>query len=1148
MGVAKDAVAQWSPVMTRVMVCSSDTMAVDSMAVFPGSLVVVLQGDTLANVDYRMDEMRSLLSHGTWQIGDTLVLSYRTLPWKASTDFYKKDPSLIRQAGSAKIQPYVLGTSSELSFADDQGIQKNGSISRGVLFGNNQNLSVNSTLNLQLSGKVSEEVSLLASITDDNIPIQPAGNTQQLQDFDQVFIQLYNRNSKLIAGDFQLRNPSGYFMRYFKRAQGLYVSTAQGDSLTGTRFSMESSASVSKGRFARNVIQGVEGNQGPYRLTGADNELFIIVLSGTEVVYIDGRALERGMDKDYVIDYNAAEITFTPRNLITKDRRITVEFQYSERRFARPLLQANAQWKNTKTTTFVSVYTEGDAKNQPLQQTLSDEDRAILAAGGDDFLSAYRQGVDSVGYRNNEVRYAKVDSLGFDSVWVFSEDSTVALYRVNFSYVGPGNGDYVEAGFSANGRIYQWIQPVYNGVNFTKQGSYAPIILLSTPKTNQLVSAGFQTKIGRAENIRWQMEGAFSRQDLNTFSALDAADDLGWAAKSSWSLNDHVFSRDSSRVFVDSTKKVVHGLRWNYEFAHRNFKPIERFREVEFQRNWNLGTMPLNADQHIIGATWAAAGKRWGKVIIGGDALLMPDDYRGVKGTLTTAIKTKSRFTAAVNGSALQTDGNVQSVFVRHRGRLTQDVGRLRFMFIDEHERNLFRSADTIETRSYAFYDWEASVGTADSVKRSVRLFYRDRIDRKIDGSLLQGAARADQYGAQVLLRGANDSRFSMQLSNRRLRVIDPELFTQAPENTLVGRLEYTAKWWKGFVQSTTFYELGSGLEQRREFIYLEVPAGQGVYVWIDYNNNQVKELNEFEVAAFSYEANYIRTFVQSNDYVKTYSNQWSESIALQPARVVKGARRMGKFVARLSSSSTFRIDRKTSQEDGWNRFNPLLLGINDSVLLTTNALLRNVVFYNKANPKFGLDYTRQTNQTRNLLSNGFESRIDLLQQLGLRWNFIQTLTFYSEIRIGRKEAASDFLAGRNYTIVYNGVQPKLTYQPDPTLRMGLSALYNEKKNTQGTETAVVRKLAADCALNALEKGTLRAELNFYSINYAGASGNSLAFEMLEGLQPGYNFTWSIGFQKNLSEAIQLNLQYNGRKPMSTEIIHAGSMQIRAVF
>jgi len=341
---------------------------------------------------------------------------------------------------------------------------------------------------------------------------------------------------------------------------------------------------------------------------------------------------------------------------------------------------------------------------------------------------------------------------------------------------------------------------------------------------------------------------------------------------------------------------------------------------------------------------------------------------------------------------------------------------------------------------------------------------------------------------------------------------------------------------------------VGSGLEQRREFIYLEVPAGQGVYVWIDYNNNQVKELNEFEVAAFSYEANYIRTFVQSNDYVKTYSNQWSESIALQPARIIKGKRKAGKFIGRFSANSTFRIDRKTSREDDWNRFNPLLIGISDSVLLATNALLRNVVFFNKANPKFGLDYTRQTNQTRNLLSNGFESRKDLLQQFGMRWNFIQTLTFYSEVRNGTKNAASDFLTGRNYTIVYTAIQPKITYQPDPTLRMGVSALYNEKRNSEGTETAVVRKLAADCTLNALEKGSLRGEVNFYSINYSGSSGNSLAFEMLEGLQPGYNFTWAIGFQKNLSDAIQLNLQYNGRKPMSTEIIHAGSMQIRAVF
>ena len=89
-------------------------------------------------------------------------------------------------------------------------------------------------------------------------------------------------------------------MNLYKRAQGIYLENNYVDSNINLTFKTQVSGGISRGKFSRQIFFGIENNQGPYRLKGANNELFIIVLSGTEKIYIDGKLLQRGQENDSV--------------------------------------------------------------------------------------------------------------------------------------------------------------------------------------------------------------------------------------------------------------------------------------------------------------------------------------------------------------------------------------------------------------------------------------------------------------------------------------------------------------------------------------------------------------------------------------------------------------------------------------------------------------------------------------------------------------------------------------------------------------------------------------------------------------------------------------------------------------------------------
>ena len=249
------------------------SLAIDTLSIIPGSVVLrTTRGEVLPDSAFVLDaawgrlRLRSELLQGV-EAGDTLEVSYRVYPFLFAAPRFLRDRRMRDSlATGLPDRVYLTERPSEknASLFGLEGLTRSGSISRGLTIGNNQDAVLNSSLNLQLAGKIGGNLELLAAITDENIPVQPEGNTQQLQEFDRVFIQLNDENHKLIAGDYDVRNPDGYFMRYFKKAQGgLYSYTRRFEPVGKSAYSLSGGigAAVSRGKFNRMVFNGLESTQ-----------------------------------------------------------------------------------------------------------------------------------------------------------------------------------------------------------------------------------------------------------------------------------------------------------------------------------------------------------------------------------------------------------------------------------------------------------------------------------------------------------------------------------------------------------------------------------------------------------------------------------------------------------------------------------------------------------------------------------------------------------------------------------------------------------------------------------------------------------------------------------------------------------------------
>lgn len=1024
---------------------------------------------------------------------------------KDTLDFIKTNNKII-------VDEAVLVRNDKKRFLGE--LNSKGSIIRGITFGNNQGQSVQSSMDLQISGRLSKDVTILASISDHNLPIQADGYTQTLEEFDKIYMQLNIKDKSILrAGHLDLVESKSYFAKFQRRSMGIEFQTEFGDE---NKTFVDVSMGVARSEFHRVRFQGVEGNQGPYRLTGKNGEQFITVISGSEQVFIDGILMKRGENQDYIINYNTGEVTFTSFRPIFQQNFITISYNYTNRNYSRYLFTGKIEHQREKFKVGLNWFMENDNKNAPLSLNLSKEDEQILADAGNNPNLMYAPSGVVTPYDINKILY-RLNTAG--NFYEFSTDQNETLYQVSFTYFGVNQGDYKITQTTNNGRVFEYV-----GNNM---GDYKAVRKLPSPQKSQVysVNSEYLLKEGKIG-----ADFSLSNYDLNLFSSKDAAENMGYA----W----RIFG---NKTFTKSNWKGTPSFE--YQYIDKQFHILDRINDVEFSRDFNLVQEFSQRTQNRFTFSFLNKWNNKSTLNYRINYLDEQDNYKGIKNDLDFGWITGKFFTKG-NLSYLNTNATLQDTKFIRGGASTEFTGKKgswAFGGSMEHNEKKYNDTQLMDVTSFSWKELfvQKKIGDSTRTKLLAKVYMRD--NDSVRNNRLENMNNILGIMAESQLIKTERTALNVLVHYRKFFYQNNEADMTRNNDFVVGNILYNQQLFRNGMRLQAFYELGNGQEAQREFQYLKVTDGQGVYKWTDYNGDGVQQLDEFEIAEYSDLAQYIRVYTNSVRYIPSNKNKIQLALFVNPSIVLNSE---NAFLKRWNFNVSLNSQNSFYKKDKVLVLNPFEK--NSDQILKNQNILASVQFNPTEKSGWNGNYRFITND--NLINANFsnEERQQTSHFVNVGYWFNKEFRVDWENSIHDLKNSSQLFATRDYRLNNVETKPKATYKFTDAIQAELSSAYRQKKRIDGEELLKAFDITGTIQWDR-KKTSIRGNFSFINNNFTGNNFSIVGNQMLDGLKPGKNQVWSVFIQQAINSFLQLNVNYEGRNS-GERTIHIGSMQVKASF